>query len=126
MTSSGNADQVLGVSVTLTGWQPGRDGDVAGALATLVPGAALPAPEDLPSVVMETPSKDAAEEAYDLLEGAGATVEIARVWMSPAAGDTANPPCPRCGSTRTQPWLHAGPAARVNRTCGDCGNLFKA
>ncbi|HXJ62948.1 MAG TPA: hypothetical protein VNN79_04260 [Actinomycetota bacterium] len=33
--------------------------------------------------------------------------------------------CPVCGSTRTQPFLHAGPAARVNMKCNDCGNLFK-
>lgn len=33
--------------------------------------------------------------------------------------------CPVCGSSRTQPFLHAGPAARVNMKCLDCGNLFK-
>ena len=34
-------------------------------------------------------------------------------------------PCPVCGSSHTQPFLHAGPAARVNMKCNDCGNLFK-
>lgn len=33
--------------------------------------------------------------------------------------------CPVCGSSRTQPFNHAGPAARVNMKCNDCGNLFK-
>jgi hypothetical protein len=35
------------------------------------------------------------------------------------------PPCPSCGSTRTQPFTHAGPVARVNMKCTDCGQLFK-
>ena len=126
MSSPENAHQVLGVSVKLAGWQADREGDVAGALTILMPGASLPATDDLPFVVIETPSKDAAEEAYDLLEEAGATVEIERVWMSPAAGQTAKAACPRCRSVRTQPWAHAGPGARVNRKCDACGNLFKA
>jgi hypothetical protein len=33
--------------------------------------------------------------------------------------------CPACGSARTQPFAHAGPGARVNMKCLDCGNLFK-
>ena len=126
MSSPDNANQVLGVSVRLAGWQPGREGDVAVALTELLPGASLPDTSDLPFVVMETPSKNSAEEAYDLLEEAGAAVEIERVWMSPGAGETAKAACPRCRSTRTQPWPHAGPGARVNRTCDDCGELFKA
>lgn len=126
MSSPENANQVLGVSVKLAGWQPGREDDVAGALTVLLPGSSLPDTSDLPFVVIETPSKDSAEEAYDLLEDAGASVEIERVWMSPAAGETAKAACPRCRSERTQPWGHAGPAARVNRKCDACGNLFKA
>ena len=34
-------------------------------------------------------------------------------------------PCPTCGSTKTQPFAHAGPAARVNMRCDTCGQLFK-
>lgn len=124
--AAGNAGEVLGVSVLLTGWRAGRETDVSGALGTLIPGTSLPDPADLPFLVVETPSKDSAEEAYDLLEAAGATVEVARVWMAPASGKTARPPCPRCGSTRTQPWGHAGPGARVNQMCDACGNPFKA
>ena len=35
------------------------------------------------------------------------------------------PACPKCGSTRTQPFTHAGPAARVNMKCTNCGHLFR-
>ena len=35
------------------------------------------------------------------------------------------PACPSCGSVHTQPFPHAGPAARVNMRCNDCGHLFK-
>ncbi len=46
--------------------------------------------------------------------------------MQSAAGEPSKRlACPVCGSTRTQPFLHAGPAARVNMKCNDCGNLFK-
>jgi hypothetical protein len=37
----------------------------------------------------------------------------------------ARPVCPSCGSAHTQPFTHAGPAARVNMKCLDCGHLFK-
>jgi hypothetical protein len=37
----------------------------------------------------------------------------------------ARPVCPSCGSAHTQPFTHAGPAARVNMSCLDCGHLFK-
>ena len=33
--------------------------------------------------------------------------------------------CPKCGSTRTQPFTHAGPGARVNMKCTNCGHLFR-
>jgi rubredoxin len=36
------------------------------------------------------------------------------------------PACPMCGSTRTQPFTHAGPGARVNMKCTNCGHLFRA
>jgi hypothetical protein len=35
------------------------------------------------------------------------------------------PICPSCGSGRTQPFTHGGPAARVNMKCTVCGHLFK-
>jgi hypothetical protein len=34
-------------------------------------------------------------------------------------------PCPSCGSKRTEPFVHAGPGARVNMQCMDCRHLFK-
>lgn len=124
MTST--AGQVLGVRVSLTGWQSGREDDVSNALAAVASGMALPAVGDLPVVALETPSKDEAEQAYDLLEAAGGVLEVSRVWVDPTAGGSARPTCPRCGSTRTQPWTHAGPAARVNHRCDACGSTFRA
>ena len=38
----------------------------------------------------------------------------------------ARPDCPFCGSTKTQPFTHAGPGARVNMKCTHCGHLFHA
>ena len=35
------------------------------------------------------------------------------------------PVCPSCGSVHTQPFTHAGPGARVNMKCIDCGHLFR-
>ena len=35
------------------------------------------------------------------------------------------PVCPSCGSAHTQPFTHAGPGARVNMKCIDCGHLFR-
>lgn len=43
----------------------------------------------------------------------------------PRTAMPARPPCPSCGSAHTQPFTHAGPAARVNMKCLDCGHLFK-
>lgn len=40
-------------------------------------------------------------------------------------GQPPRPPCPSCGSKRTQPFAHAGPSARVNMQCTDCRHLFK-
>jgi hypothetical protein len=37
----------------------------------------------------------------------------------------ARPLCPSCGSKHTQPFLHAGPGARVNMQCTDCRHLFR-
>ncbi|MGZ5297885.1 MAG: hypothetical protein ACXWYT_12740 [Actinomycetota bacterium] len=36
------------------------------------------------------------------------------------------PDCPHCGSPKTQPFKHAGPGARVNKKCTNCGHLFHA
>jgi len=46
---------------------------------------------------------------------------------SPTDGPAPTPrmPCPFCGSAHTQPFTHAGPGARVNMRCMDCGHQFK-
>jgi rubredoxin len=52
-------------------------------------------------------------------EQASAPIEPHRAAMPP------RPACPSCGSAHTQPFTHAGPAARVNMKCLNCGHLFK-
>ena len=46
------------------------------------------------------------------------------VGTTPHVEPPARPACPRCGSLHTQPFAHAGPAARVNMKCIDCDMLF--
>jgi rubredoxin len=45
--------------------------------------------------------------------------------LHPSKEPPARPSCPSCGSAHTQPFTHAGPVARVNMKCIDCGHLFK-
>ena len=54
-------------------------------------------------------------------EGTEGTVEPTPARVEPPP----RPACPRCGSAHTQPFGHAGPAARVNMKCIDCDMLFK-
>ena len=121
---TGQPGQILGVSVTLVSYPPDREADVAVALKEIMPEAATLSQEALPFVVLNTPSSDKAEWAYDLLADAGGSVSIAREWMD-RDDDTARPVCPSCGSEQSQPYIHAGPGARVNRKCNNCGHLFK-
>lgn len=44
---------------------------------------------------------------------------------APTQGRPTRMACPVCGSTRTQPFSHAGPAARVNMRCLTCGHQFR-
>jgi hypothetical protein len=48
-----------------------------------------------------------------------------RTGASSSSRPPARPLCPSCGSKHTQPFLHAGPGARVNMQCNDCRHLFK-
>ena len=121
---TGRPGQILGVSVTLVSYPADREADLAVALKEIMPDVATLTQEVLPLLVLDSPSSDKAEWAYDLLEAAGGEVAIAREWMD-RDSDTARPTCPSCGSENGQPYLHAGPAARVNRKCNDCGHLFK-
>jgi rubredoxin len=43
----------------------------------------------------------------------------------PVQGRPSRPACPQCGSPHTQPFTYAGPVARFNMKCTDCGYLFK-
>lgn len=51
---------------------------------------------------------------------------VATRTRQPSEGLPSRPECPACGSTHTQPFTHAGPVARVNTKCTQCGHLFKA
>jgi len=121
---TGQPGQILGVSVTLVSYPPDREADVAVALKEIMPRVAALSQDALPLIVLNTPSSDKAEWAYDLLEATGGSVSIAREWMD-RDGDTARPACPSCGSEQSQPYIHAGPAARVNMKCNNCGHLYK-
>jgi hypothetical protein len=119
-------DQIRGARVVLTAWVEASEPELTEALEEISAPVSLSA-EELPLVVLEHTSVAKAERAKDLLERAGGTVSLEEVWVTrEQAGDARpRPVCPTCGSTRTQPYLHAGPAARVNMKCNDCGQLFR-
>ena len=121
------SNEVLGGSVTIVGIAPGREDDVAAALASF-PGA--PTPPDLgalPLVILAKTSTEKAEEAAALLAAAGAEVAMQEVWVTrEVAPDTRpRPACPSCGSTKTQPFTFSGSGGRANMKCTACGQLFK-
>jgi hypothetical protein len=120
-------DEVLGARVTLTGVKPGAAAQVAQTLAQVAPRAPEFDPAALPIVVHAGTSIAKAQRARALLTEAGGVVEVEDVWVTRgvAPDQRARPACPSCGSTHTQPFTHAGPAARVNMRCTDCGHLFK-
>jgi hypothetical protein len=124
----GRPDQVLRASVTLTGWLPGREQDVVEALERIDPERPPGEPGPLPLVAMEGIPKEEAERVKELLESAGGTVSVEEVWVTRerSLDDRPRPTCPACGSAHTQPFTHAGPAARVNMKCTDCGHLFRS
>ena len=121
-------DEILGASVVLTGWSADRRDEIAEALSLL---SADPVDLDAmqpPFVALDRTSVEKAERARALLEEAGGTVELRDAWV-PRDGATPiapRPPCPFCGSTATQPFTHAGPAARKRMTCTTCGRTFQA
>ena len=126
MGNDGAPGQVLGAAVTLTAFDRRRADELIGALKKLmaVPPASLD--DAVPLLVLETDSSDLAERAFDLLEESGGSVAVARVWVDPVVeGGGSRPACPKCGSLHTQPFAHAGPGARVNMQCIDCGHRFK-
>ncbi|MGZ5292295.1 MAG: PaaD-like zinc ribbon domain-containing protein [Actinomycetota bacterium] len=116
-------DQTLGASVVLTGWDEGREADVRDVLSALVD------PPDgdltLPFVAVEKTSVERAERARAALEAAGAVVEVRDAWVARDPGAADRPPCPHCGSDRTQAYTHAGPGARKQMQCTTCGRTFR-
>ena len=120
-------DEILGASVVLTGWSDDRRAEIAEALTLLSDD-----PVDLddvrtPYVALEKSSVEKAERVRVMLEEAGGTVELRDEWVTrdgprPVAP---RPPCPFCGSTATQPYTHAGPAARKRMKCTTCGRAFQ-
>lgn len=121
------SDEILGASVLLTGWSKGRQAEVSETLDLLSKDPVDLAEVELPYLVLSKVSLEKAETARSVLEAAGATVEVADAWVtrdgpSPVG---ARPPCPFCGSTKTQPYTHAGPAARPSMKCTTCGQRFR-
>lgn len=121
-------DEILGASVVLTGWPAGREADVAEALELLSPDPVDLAAAELPLVAVAKTSLEKAEAARKLLADAGADVEIRDAWVTrdTSASLAARPECPFCGSARTQPYTHAGPAARKMMKCTNCGKTFRS
>jgi len=120
-------NEVLGGSVTIVGISPGREEEVAAAIAG-IPG--VPdhlAPRDLPLVIFAKTSTVKAQETAELLEAAGADVAVEDVWVTrDVVPDTrVRPTCPNCGSTKTQPFTFSGSGGRANMKCTACGQLFK-
>ena len=120
-------NEVLGGSVTIVAVSPGREEDVAAALAGFPGAPGRLAPDDLPLVILAKTSTEKAEEATALLEAAGARVALEEVWVTrEIVPDTrARPACPNCGSTKTQPFTFSGSGGRANMKCTACGQLFK-
>ena len=122
-------DEILGANVVLTGWSPGREEDVAETLE-LLSNADAPvdlAAIELPFVVVAKVTLDKAESARRALESSGASVETEDAWVvrDGARPASSRPPCPFCGSTKTQPYTHAGPAAKRSMKCTTCGQRFR-
>ena len=121
-------DEILGARVVLTGWSPERRDEISHAVREITSEDIDLTAVDLPFVVVAKTSLEKAESARVLLTGAGASVELEDAWVTrdvprPVAS---RPACPFCGSTKTQPYSHAGPAARKRMKCTTCGRAFRA
>jgi hypothetical protein len=121
------ADQVLRASVTVIGWEPGSEEDVADTIQR-VTGKRMDIEGAAPIVVFDQALPEEARNAASRLTAAGAKVIIEDLWVERGGAyeGRARPACPVCASTHTQPFDHAGPASRVNRKCTDCGHLFRS
>lgn len=119
--------EVLRATLTVTGWQPGTEEDVADTIERVTGARVALDVASLPIVVLDRALPDDARQAVVRLTAAGAEVRLDETWTprGEAHAPRATTSCPSCGSAHTQPFSHAGPAARVNRKCTDCGHLFK-
>jgi hypothetical protein len=120
-------DEILGARVVLTGWTPERRDEVSRAVGEVTSLDVDLATLDLPFVVLAKVSLEKAEAARAILADAGASVELEDAWVTRDAQRpvVARPECPFCGSGRTQPYGHAGPAAKKNMKCTTCGRTFR-
>lgn len=120
-------NEVRGAKLVLTGWDESRRDEVAETLELLLPDPIELDEALLPLVVLDGTSEDKAERARNALANSGARVELEDVWVTRAEvpDPRERPTCPNCGSAHTQPFTFAGPAARVNTRCTDCGHRFK-
>jgi hypothetical protein len=121
------ADEILGATVVLTAWSSEREAELAEALGRIAPKPVDLGTVKLPFVALAKASLVEAESAKKRLEAAGGVVELRDAWVTrderPVA--SARPACPFCGSTKTQPYVHAGPGARKSMKCTTCGQRFK-
>jgi hypothetical protein len=121
-------DEILGANVVLTGWTSGREAEVAETLELLSTDPVDLEAIELPHVVLARVSLDKAEAVRRALEASGASVETEDAWVTrdgAPPSDTPRSPCPFCGSTKTQRYTHAGPAAKPSMKCTTCGRRFR-
>ena len=120
-------DEIRGAVVLLTGWSPGREVEVAEALGRISTNGVDLDRVQLPFVALEKSSLEKAETARALLTEAGGFVELEDAWVTRDAPRpvASRPACPFCGSAKTQPYTHAGPAARRSMKCTTCGRRFR-
>ena len=120
-------DEIKGATVLLTGWSQGREREIADALAEISTGPVDLDGVELPFVALPKTTLEKAEAARDLLVEAGGSVNLEDAWVTRDAPRpvSARPVCPFCGSTKTQPYTHAGPAARTSMKCTTCGQRFR-
>jgi hypothetical protein len=111
----------------LTGWTPERRDEVSRAVREVTSEDIELSAVDMPLVVLAKASLEKAEAARIRLTDAGASVELEDAWVTRDAPRpvASRPECPFCGSTKTQPYSHAGPAARKRMKCTTCGRAFR-
>ena len=120
-------DEIRGATVLLTGWSRGREREIADALGTISTEPVDLEDVELPFVALPKVTLEKAEAARDLLIDAGGSVDLRDEWVTRDAPRpiAPRPTCPFCGSTKTQPYTHAGPAARTSMKCTTCGQRFR-